>query len=118
MNRRVNKFFSSQNTPFVCCIEFFTVTVLHSRGHKLPVFLARNFLLYSEMPKHRIDIDYPSRFQSEISPMSAILVLLRLIYHLCAHWIKMDIPNQLAQIPIALTENRFMSALQQMPHSS
>jgi len=96
VNRRINEFFSPQNSPFVCRIEFLTMAVLDSSGYKLSVSLAGDTLLYAEMTQHRVDIHHARRLHTQISAMATVFVVLGLVHYPGSHRIEMDIPHQLA----------------------
>src|SRR5712691_5276486 len=90
---------------------------LYSRQYELAVSFPRDLLLHRKVTQHRINIHYPRRLQTKIRAMTTVLVVLRQVHHPGSHGIKVDVPDQLGQIPITLTEDCFMSSLKQMPHS-
>src|SRR5215831_15570708 len=114
MNRSVYKLLAAQNAVVITDVKLFPVPLLDSGIDKLAIRGPRPLSPSAKVTKHRIDINYLRYFQTKISAMTAVLILLRTIHDASADWIQMDVAHQFGQISFALAQRCFIPSLHQM----
>lgn len=116
MYRRVDELLGPQNARFIGRVKFRTLPEFQPGGHELSEILACLFLFRPEQPQHAVDIDDPGGFGPEVRTVAAVRVIFRPSHHPGTDRVEVDVPHQLAEVPVRLAQHRLVPALEHMPY--
>src|SRR5689334_12725956 len=108
------KLTASKHATFRCPIVFISTPLGQRSVDELSVRFDCQSLGPAEMPQNRFNINDRGPFETEIRSMAAVWEAFRSLHHFRSNRIEMDVTDEFAEVSIRLTENRFVSALEEV----